>query len=75
MKIIDFGSAAKISDNDNRLSQSLNDPYFRSPEMIAGDYGSKCDIWALGALTYILITGVPPFCGATEEIILDKIKN
>ena len=41
--------------------------------MIAGDYGIKCDIWALGILAHILITGVPPFVGGTDEKIADNI--
>jgi serine/threonine protein kinase len=53
----------------------MNDLYFRSPEMIAGNYGTKCDIWALGAMMHLLITGVPPFCGATDDIIKDNIQN
>ena len=40
--------------------------------MIAGNYGTKCDIWALGVMMHLLITGVPPFCGATDDIIKDS---
>jgi calcium-dependent protein kinase len=57
------------------MKEKTNEPYFRSPEMIAGNYGSKSDIWALGVITYLLFTGVPPFCGATEKEIEDKIQN
>jgi calcium-dependent protein kinase len=32
-----------------------------APEMFKGNYDSKCDLWACGIITYILICGYPPF--------------
>jgi calcium-dependent protein kinase len=34
-----------------------------SPEIIKGSYDDKCDIWAIGVLTYLLLCGDPPFGG------------
>ena len=37
--------------------------YYISPEVIKGVYDEKCDIWSIGVMLYILVTGVPPFDG------------
>ena len=41
-----------------------------APElMMKLPYNEKVDIWALGVLAYILITGEPPFCGEDQDQI------
>ena len=44
-----------------------------APEVIHGpDYGTKVDIFSAGIILYILIAGVPPFPGKTEDDVLRK---
>mmetsp|Transcript_25037 Transcript_25037/g.34875 ORF Transcript_25037/g.34875 Transcript_25037/m.34875 type:complete len:540 (+) Transcript_25037:50-1669(+) len=38
-------------------------PYYMSPQVLDGRYDEKCDCWALGVMTYILLTRKPPFNG------------
>jgi calcium-dependent protein kinase len=40
-----------------------------------GVYDQKCDIWSAGVILYILVTGVPPFNGATDEDILKQVRK
>ncbi len=49
----------------------LGTPHYMAPEQIAGaPVGPAVDIYALGALTYTLLTGVPPHDGArTAEVL------
>jgi serine/threonine protein kinase len=47
-----------------------------SPELVSRKpYDRRVDTWAVGALTYILMTGRPPFPGSTEEQRNSNIKK
>ncbi len=46
-----------------------------APEVIKGDYGKECDIWALGVTLYNLVTGGYPFIGVDAETTFNLIKN
>lgn len=44
-----------------------------APEVIAGHYDEKCDIWSSGVILYSMLCGRPPFIGPSNEIIYKKI--
>ncbi len=82
VKITDFG-LAKLADASGTFTQSgdvLGTPSYMAPEQARG----KCkealpaiDVYALGAILYDLLTGRPPFRGATPtdtllQVIGDK---
>lgn len=49
-------------------------PYFMSPEILSGEYGPKCDIWALGIVLYMIVCGELPFTGSDRASVQAKIK-
>ena len=76
IKIIDFGTAIIFNKdiNDESLTGSI---YYISPEVLSKNrnYSEKCDVWSCGIIMYILLTGLPPFNGNSDEEIMKKIKS
>lgn len=50
-------------------------PYFISPEVLKGVYGKECDMWSLGVLLYILLSGEFPFNGDSRTEVFSKIQK
>ena len=51
-------------------------PGYFAPEVIARKpYEQKCDIWSLGVITYILLSGFPPFYDDNQIAEMEKIRK
>ena len=73
IKIIDFGTSLVYDPNKN-LDEKLGTPYYIAPEVLNKNYNSKCDIWSCGVITYILLSGMPPFNGQSDQEIMKKVR-
>nr|CAH7744602.1 unnamed protein product [Callosobruchus chinensis] len=66
IKIIDFGLARKF-DPDKKLQVLFGTPEFVAPEVVnfeAIGYGT--DMWSVGVICYVLLSGLSPFMGHTD---------
>lgn len=66
--LIDFG-LSKLFDPNERIRQRVGSCYYTAPEVLNGAYDYRCDLWSLGVITYMLLSGCPPFHGRTPEEI------
>ena len=57
------------------MTEMMGTPFYVAPEVINGQYNSKCDIWSIGIITYILMCGKAPFYGNNNEEILKMVKD
>lgn len=76
VKLIDFGLSVRVSSNHeiNSMKTKVGTPYYVAPEVIFCDeYNYKCDLWSIGVIMYILLSGALPFGGETMKSILHKI--
>ncbi len=77
--VADFGIALAVSKaGGQRVTQtglSLGTPQYMSPEQATGDRAvdARTDIYALGAMTYEMLTGEPPHSGTTAQAIIAKL--
>jgi calcium-dependent protein kinase len=72
IKIMYFGNARVVS-KDEQLNDRTTDAYFMAPEVIRKTYDKKCDIWSLGVILYVLLSGFYPFDGQDKTDIMEKI--
>ena len=77
VKLIDFGCSKYFvkKNKKKKLSGIIGTSIYCSPEVVDNLYDEKCDEWSCGVLMYILLGGIPPFSGDTEEEIFEKIKK
>lgn len=70
LKMIDFGLSKHFQFGEVH-HEAVGTPYTVSPEVIRGSYDERCDIWAIGVITYLLLSGDPPFggCGGPETLL------
>ncbi|XP_069080745.1 kalirin isoform X3 [Pleurodeles waltl] len=67
VKLIDLEDAVQITGHYH-IHHLLGNPEFAAPEIIHGTPVSlSTDIWSIGVLTYIMLSGVSPFLDESKE--------
>ena len=77
--VADFGIALAASKaGGSRMTEtgmSLGTPHYMSPEQAMGEreITARSDVYALGAMTYEMLAGEPPFTGPTAQSIIARV--
>lgn len=74
IKVIDFGTAQPYKPGQV-LKEMIGTPYYIAPEVLNKKYGKECDVWSAGVMTYIILSGIPPFNGGSDADIMTAIKK
>lgn len=64
------------------MTQTFGTAYYIAPEVlnaadesqVGAGYNEKCDVWSIGVILYILLSGRPPFDGKDDKEIVRKVK-
>ena len=72
IKVIDFGAGSFYNDY-TKLTNTIGSPFYIAPEVLRGNYTEKCDIWSIGVILYMLLSGKPPFYGRNNEEIYTAV--
>jgi calcium/calmodulin-dependent protein kinase I len=73
--ISDFGLSRKFSDEEE-MTTFCGSPEYCAPEILdCAPYEKAVDLWAVGIITFFLLTGAYPFDGPTPAIIFEKITD
>ena len=74
IKVADFGFSCFV--HEDGLKQRLGTPMFMAPEIVKKErYTEKVDIWSIGIIAYILLSGRVPFSGRKKADLYAQIQH
>ena len=79
--MIDFGLSSRYQEkkkgqgNTAQMTTCVGTAYYVAPEVLKGGYGPECDMWSVGILMYMLLSGTFPFDGHSELAVFKSIIN
>ncbi|CAF1956890.1 unnamed protein product [Rotaria magnacalcarata] len=75
IKMIDFGISRKLRPNEP-TKETFGTPEFVAPEVIEFEPVTLAtDMWSIGVITYILLSGASPFLGNTNQETFHNISQ
>ena len=80
VKINDFGTAVEFKPKDKKVRKfrkmTFTWLYFTPPEIVENmEYNEKSDVWSVGLIMFLLLTGNHPIKGISNKQILSNIKS
>jgi calcium-dependent protein kinase len=75
VKVTDFGFAVRMDPTKDERT-SLGSPNYTAPEVLYGlKYDARCDVWSLGIIAYMMLSGRPPFDGNSKQAVYKRSLN
>lgn len=74
LKLIDFG-LSKYFRKGEYENEPVGSPYSVAPEVLLGQYDERSDVWAVGVITFLLLSGDPPFGGCGDDVPLHQLRK
>ncbi|KAL3312835.1 hypothetical protein Ciccas_008568 [Cichlidogyrus casuarinus] len=75
IKLVDFGLASKLNPNEE-VKVTTATAEFAAPEIAEfGSVGFYTDMWAVGVLAYVLLSGISPFAGDSDFETFENVKR
>jgi calcium-dependent protein kinase len=77
LKLTDFGLSAQLATPDDVLAEGCGSAYYIAPEIFNKHYTKNVDVFALGVILFIMLSGTVPFGGdaADEKGIFRAIQT
>lgn len=72
VKMIDFGFSIWFN-NKSVFDTTVGTSHYIAPEVLEKEYTYKCDIWSVGVILFLMLSGKLPFAGESEEETLKLI--
>lgn len=77
IKLIDYGFSVVVNGNRGHLKIFCGTPSYMAPEIVRKEdsyEGKPVDMWALGVLLHVMLSGSLPFKAPSEPELFDKIR-
>jgi calcium-dependent protein kinase len=74
IKLIDFGLSRVALENEV-MTTDVGSVVFKAPEVMNGNYSEASDLWSLGVICHMLVTGIVPWEGSTRAEIEGSIRK
>jgi len=74
LKIIDFGFSRQFAPNQV-FRTMVGTHSYAAPQVMNGSYNHLCDLWSVGVMMYMMLSGQPPFFGFTSADVVARVRS